>query len=131
MPKTIQQTVRFPAPPEELFDSYLDPARHAAMTGQPAQISARPGGEFRAFDGRLSGRIVAVIPKRLIVQTWRAHHWTKEDADSILVLAFSGDRGYGQIDLIHVNVADHDVQGVTEGWEKYYWAPWRRFLGHS
>ena len=33
MPKTIQQTVRFPAPPEELFDSYLDPARHAAMTG--------------------------------------------------------------------------------------------------
>ena len=131
MPKTIQQTVRFPAPPEELFDSYLDPARHAAMTGQPAQISARPGGEFRAFDGRLSGRIVAVIPKRLIVQTWRVHHWTKEDTDSILVLAFSGDRGYGQIDLIHVNVADHDVQGVTEGWEKYYWAPWRRFLGHS
>ena len=123
MPKTVQQTVRFPAPPEELFDSYLDPARHAAITGQPAQISARPGGEFHAFDGRVSGRIVAVIPKRLIVQTWRAHHWTKEDADSILVLVFSGDRGYG--------VADHDFQGVTEGWEKYYWAPWRKFLGQS
>jgi len=30
-----------------------------------------------------------------------------------------------------VNVADHDVQGVTEGWEKYYWAPWRKFLGQS
>src|SRR3989442_10453117 len=82
MPKTIQQTVRFAAPPEELFDSYLDPARRAAITGKPVQVSARPGGDFRAFDGQLSGRIVAVIPRRLIVQTWRAHHWTKEDARS-------------------------------------------------
>ncbi len=129
MPKTIQQTVRFAAPPDELFDSYLDPARHAAITGHPVQIATRPGGEFRAFDGMLSGRIVAVIPKRLIVQTWRSSHWKKEDADSILVLAFSGDRGYGQVDLVHMQVADHDFEGVTEGWETYYWAPWRRFLG--
>ncbi len=129
MPKTIQQSVRFPVSPDELFDSYLDPERHAAITGHPVEIAARPGSEFRAFDGMLSGRIVAVIPKRLIVQTWRAYHWKKEDADSILVLVFSGDPGYGQIDLVHVDVADHDFQGVTEGWEKYYWAPWRRFLG--
>jgi activator of HSP90 ATPase len=129
MPKTIQQSVRLPASPDDLFDSWLDPARHAAITGQPVTISAKPGGEFRAFDGQLSGRIVAVIPKRLIVQTWRSQKWTKQDPDSILVLTFSGDRGYGQIDLVHVNVADHDFQGVTEGWEKFYWGPWRRFLG--
>jgi len=34
MPKTIQQTVRLPASPDDLFDAYLDPARHAAITGQ-------------------------------------------------------------------------------------------------
>jgi activator of HSP90 ATPase len=131
MPKTIQQTVRLPAAADELFDSYLDPARHAAITGQVVQIAPAPGSEFRAFDGMLSGRILAVIPKRLIVQTWRASHWTKKDADSILILAFSGDRAYGQIDLVHVNVADHDVEDVSKGWEKYYWAPWRAFLGQS
>jgi len=129
MPKSIQQTVRLPASPAELFDSYLDPKRHAAITGHPVTISTKPGSEFRAFDGMLSGRIVAVIPKRLVVQTWRSGKWKEKDADSILILAFSGDPGYGQIDLIHVNVTDHDVQGVTEGWEKFYWAPWRRFLG--
>ena len=129
MPKMIQQSVRLAAPPDDLFDTYLDPARHAAITGQPVTISASPGALFRAFGGQLSGRIVAVIPKRLIVQTWRSQQWTKEDPDSILVLAFSGDRGYGQIDLVHVHVADHDFEGVTEGWEKYYWGPWRRFLG--
>src|SRR6266481_4064590 len=98
MPGTIQQCVRLAAPANELFDSYLDPGRHAAITGQAVRIAAAPGSEFRAFDGMLSGRIVAVIPKRLIVQTWRAGHWTEKDADSI--------------------------QDVSKGWEKYYWAPW-------
>jgi len=130
-PRDIRQTVRLPASPDDLFDSYLDPERHAAITGQPVQISPKPGSEFRAFDGALSGRVVAVVPKRLIVQTWRASHWKKEDVDSVLVLAFSGDRAYGQIDLVHVNVADHDFKDVSEGWEKYYWAPWRKHLGQG
>jgi hypothetical protein len=25
-------------------------------------------------------------------------------------------------------VADQDFQGVNEGWEKYYWKPWREYL---
>jgi len=25
-------------------------------------------------------------------------------------------------------VADRDVRGVTEGWRKYYWRPWRAYL---
>ena len=40
-------------------------------------------------------------------------------------------RAYGQIDLVHVNVADHDFEDVSKGWEKYYWAPWRKFLGQA
>ncbi len=34
----------------------------------------------------------------------------------------------GRIELVHVNVADHDLEGVNEGWEKYYWKPWREYL---
>jgi len=129
MPKSLQQTVRLPASPDELFDSYLDPKRHAALTGKPVQIAAAPGSEVRAFDGMLSGRIVAVVPKRLIVQTWRSGTWSPQDADSVLVLSFSGDRAYGQIDLVHVNIPDRDFDDVDAGWEKFYWAPWRKFLG--
>ena len=121
-PRDIRQTVRLPASPDKLFESYLDPARHAAISGQPVHIAPEPGGEFRAFDGVISGRIVALVPKRLIVQTWRASHWKKDDIDSVLVLAFSGDRAYGQIDLVH-------VKDVSEGWDKYYWTPWRKYLG--
>lgn len=128
MPRTIHQSVTLPAPPESLYRMYLDPKVHAAFTGSPVTISPKPGSEFRAFGDMLSGRMLYTVPKRLIVQSWRAKHWKPEDLDSILVLTFWPQGDSGRIELVHVNVADQDFQGVNEGWEKYYWKPWRDYL---
>lgn len=128
MPKTIQQTVVLPAPPDQLFDMYLDPRQHAAITGGEVMISRESGSEFRVFNGVLSGRILTVVPKRMVVQTWRSGNWRADDLDSILVLTFYDDVAGGRIELVHVNVVDHDYDGVNEGWEKFYWTPWRRYL---
>ena len=128
MPKTIQQSVTLPASAESLYDMYLDYKIHGAFTGSPATIDSKPGSEFRAFGDMLSGRVLYTVPKRLIVQSWRAKHWNPEDLDSILVLTFWPEGNSGRIELVQVNVADHDVQGVNEGWGKYYWTPWREYL---
>ncbi len=128
MPKTIQQTVVLPAFSDQLFDMYLDPEEHAAITGGEVVISPKPGSEFRAFNGALSGRMLVVVPKRMVVQTWRSSHWSADDLDSILVLTFHDGSAGGRIELVHVNVPDHDYDGVTQGWEKFYWTPWRRYL---
>jgi hypothetical protein len=48
--------------------------------------------------------------------------------DSTLVLSFSQVKGGGRIELTHVNVASGDFAGVSEGWSKYYWLPWRQYL---
>ncbi|MFI5176501.1 MAG: SRPBCC domain-containing protein [Terriglobia bacterium] len=128
MPQTVQQSVILPAPAEQLYEMYLDPNIHAAFTGAPVTISAEPGSQFRAFGDMLSGKMLYTVPKRLIVQSWRAHHWKADDIDSILTLTFWPEGKAGRIELVHVNVADHDFQGVTEGWEKYYWKPWREYL---
>jgi len=128
MPKTVQQSVILPAPAERLYEMYLDPKIHAAFTGAPVTISPEPGSQFRAFSDMLSGRMLYTIPKQLIVQSWRARHWKPEDIDSILTLTFYSEGKSGRIELIHINVADHDFQGVMEGWEKYYWKPWREYL---
>jgi uncharacterized protein YndB with AHSA1/START domain len=128
MPRTIQSAVFLPAPPEKLFDMYLDPDIHAAFTGGPVSIAPRAGAVFRAFDGALHGRILHVVPKRLIVQSWRAAHWKTGDLDSTLILTFGPERRGARIELVQVNVADHDFSGVSEGWEHYYWSPWREYL---
>jgi activator of HSP90 ATPase len=128
MLKAIEQSVRFPAPAQELYDIYLDPARHAAVTGGSVKISPKPGSKFTAFDGMLTGATLFTIPGQLIVQRWRSNMFHDTDQDSILILRFIQDGKRGRIDLVHANVPRHDHAGVTEGWEKYYWKPLRAYL---
>jgi activator of HSP90 ATPase len=127
----IQQSVVLPAAADALFDMYLDPATHAAFTGWPVEIGAEPGAAFRAFGGQLSGRILALARPWLIVQSWRSVKFREDDFDSTLVLQFTpeGLRGSGgRIDLVHVDVPEHDYEDVIEGWQKYYWTPWKNYL---
>ena len=128
MSRTIQLAATLPAPPERLFDMYLDPVAHAAFTGQPVTISAQPGAAFSAFNNVLTGTILQVVPKRLIVQSWRSPYWGPNDIDSTLILTFVPDRDGGRIELTQVNVVDTDFAGVSHGWEKFYWTPWRAYL---
>jgi uncharacterized protein YndB with AHSA1/START domain len=131
MPRTIQLAASLPASPDRLFDMYLDPVEHAAFTGSPVTISDHPGAPFRAFNDVLTGTILQVVPKRLIVQSWRSPHWNATDVDSTLILTFLPEKTGGRIELVQVNVVDSDVAGVCHGWEKFYWSPWRAYLARQ
>jgi activator of HSP90 ATPase len=131
MRNVIRQSIILPAAAERLFEMYLDPAAHTAITGHPVEFGAEPGAAFRAFGGQLSGQILAVVRPRLIVQAWRSTKFKETDADSTLILMFTPEAdaaGQGRIDLVHVDVPDHDYENVIDGWNKYYWTPWRTYL---
>jgi activator of HSP90 ATPase len=128
MPKNLILAASLPATSETLFDMYLDPAAHAAFTGSAVTIGPHAGAPFRAFEGSISGTMLHVEPKRLIVQTWRSIHFSADDIDSVLVLSFWPQQGGARIELVQINVADRDFVGVSQGWEKYYWTPWRAYL---
>jgi uncharacterized protein YndB with AHSA1/START domain len=128
MPKTIQKTVVLPAPPAKLYDMYMSRKIHAEIIGQPVIISRTADSSFRAFGGMIVGRTLQAVPKHLIVQSWRSKDWNPEDLDSTLIISFWPDKDGGRIELTHVNVPEHDYEGVNLGWEKYYWKPWREYL---
>ena len=128
MANTIALAVDLPATPARLYRMYLDPKLHAAFTGFPVRIAARPGAPFKAFGGALSGTILQVVPNRLIVQSWRSTHFGARDVDSTLVLTFLPRRRGGRVELTHINVAERDLGGVSDGWAKYYFVPWRAYL---
>jgi activator of HSP90 ATPase len=107
---------------------YLDPEDHAAFTGAPVTIEARPGAPFRAFDEMLSGVMLHTEPKRLIVQTWRSANWPASALDSVLTLSFWPEADGARVELVHANIPEEDFAGVSQGWEKYYWTPWRAYL---
>ena len=128
MPRNVIIAASLPATPDKLFDMYLNAEAHAAFTGFPVTIEARAGAPFRAFNDMLSGAMLHVEPKRLIVQTWRSANWPAAAIDSVLTLSFWPEQDGARIELVHVNVPEEDFAGVSEGWEKYYWTPWRACL---
>jgi activator of HSP90 ATPase len=129
MPSLVKQSVTMPASAKELFDMYLSARAHAAITGQPVTIGRKPGAKFSAFGGALSGTMIATVPNRLIVQRWRSTMFAPADPDSTLILSFTPlSANATRIDLVHVDVSDVDVEGVTKGWPKYYWKPWKKAL---
>jgi len=129
MMPAIQQSAKFSCSPKELFEMYIDSAKHTAATGMPARLSRRAGGNFTAFGKMLRGRNLLVVPNRKIVQAWRSAGWKRSEPDSILVLEFSKTGRGSQVDLVHIGVPKHDYKGVMQGWPKYYWQPWKRYLG--
>jgi len=68
MRSLIRDSVVLPAPAEVLYGMYLDPAKHAAITGAPVTIGAEAGSLFSAFGGSLTGAMLAAIPCTLVVQ---------------------------------------------------------------
>jgi activator of HSP90 ATPase len=128
MARVVKQSVVLPARARDLYSMYLSPRMHGAITGHQVEIGARVGTLFKAFEGALTGRILQTVPGRLIVQSWRSKRFHKGDPDSTLVLLFTPSGQSGRIDLVHVNVPDHDYNGVNRGWKEYYWKPWRKYL---
>ncbi len=129
MRNVIFQSVVLPASSEALFNMYLDSVEHAAITGAPVEIGSERGDSFSAFEGALCGTMLQVVPASLIVQSWRSNKFGEDDPDSTLVLSFKDEGDQGRINLVQVDVPDCDYQGVSEGWESFYWAPWRTYLG--
>src|SRR6185503_11183324 len=128
MRRTIILAASLPATPDKLFDMYLDAEAHAAFTGLRVILEPHRGGVFEAFDGMLSGTILHVEPKTLIVRTWRSGNWPLTAMDSVLMLSFWPAEDGARIELVHVNVPEEDFAGVSQGWEKYYWTPWHDYL---
>ncbi|MGH7851835.1 MAG: SRPBCC domain-containing protein [Candidatus Binatia bacterium] len=128
MPRNIIMAASLPATPDKLFDMYLDAETHAAFTGMTVTLEPHAGGVFRAFDGKLSGKILHIEPKTLIVQTWRSANWPLTAMDSVLTLSFWAAEDGARIELVHANIPEEDFAGVSQGWEKYYWTPWRAYL---
>ena len=131
MRSVIRQSVVLAAKAEDLYATYLDPKKHAAVTGSAVIVSDKPGSKFSAFFGAITGTTLAVVPKTLIVQAWRSTNFRSGDPDSTLILEFVPQGKKGRINLVQIDVPEVDFRGVSDGWEMFYWTPWRRYLKKS
>ena len=126
--KTILQKVKFKATPKELYEIILDPQKHAKATGAKATGNGKLGGTFTAWNGYIHGKTLALVPGRMIVQSWRASSFNKGDHDSVLVLTFEKSAGGTLLTMTHTAVPDHKASDFKTGWYQSYWRPIQKYL---
>jgi len=128
MVKTVIQDVTFKGvTPKKLYQTYMSSVRHSAAIGTKAAVEPKVGGKFAAF-GMLKGKFLRLVKDKLIVQTWRAVKFKKNDQDSILSLSFEKVKGGSRIRLVHAFVPNHDYAAIKKGWPRYYWEPWKKYF---
>ncbi len=128
MCRPVHQEVTLRATPKEIYDAYLDSARHARITGESAKMSRRVGGKFTAGGSYISGYNLELVPGKRIVQAWRASEWPA-GTYSVLRLELRA-RGKGtKLTVDHVGIPDRFRDGVDDGWHQFYWEPMKTYFG--
>jgi activator of HSP90 ATPase len=129
MSKTIQQKVVFRSTTcETLYHLYVNARMHSVLTGGKAKISEKEATKFSAYGGYCSGKNLQLIPGKLIVQSWRATDWNDNEVDSTFILLFEQKGKNAEVFMTHANVPDSQVKALAEGWNEFYWIPWRNYL---
>ena len=129
MAKTLTQKIVFKGiPVSALYNTYINAKEHTKAIGIPVSIQAKEGAKFRTHDGYITGKNFQLVKDKLIVQSWRASEWSKSDPDSTFILSFEQKGKDGVVNMVHANVPDKHYAGIKDGWNTYYWKPWKKYF---
>lgn len=117
-----------PARPRQIYDAWLDSRGHRAMTGAKAKQSARVGAAVTAWGAYISGRNLALVPGKRIVQSWRTTQFTDAHKDSKITVTLKAVKDGTRITLTHSGVPDGQTSYQKGGWQTHYFAPMKAYF---
>jgi activator of HSP90 ATPase len=120
--RNLRQTVTLRASPHDVYETLVDPKRHAAFSGAKASLTRKPGSPFSHYDGALTGFVVELVPDRRIVLAWRAGSWS-EGEYSIARFLLTKVRGGTRVVFEQFGIPPSDFEGIRSGWREHYWRP--------
>ena len=122
---TISQTVIITgASVHELYEIFMDEAKHAKLVNSTAKISRDIGGKFEIYDDYIDGTNIELIQDIKIVQNWRGEEdcWPKEHY-SKLTITFEKEKDGAGVTLLQEGVPEECVDDFDRGWYEFYWNP--------
>jgi uncharacterized protein YndB with AHSA1/START domain len=119
----IRLITTLPASPEAVYEAWLSTGGHTAMTGAPATVEARVGGEHMAWGGYISGQHVELEPGKRILQTWRTTEFPENAPDSLLEIVLTRAPEGTRLTLTQSGIPDGQGEQYHEGWQGHYFAP--------
>lgn len=119
--------ILLPVSSEKVYNAWLDSKHHSLMTGGTADMSAKTGRSFSAWDGYITGQNLELVPSEKIVQSWRTTDFKSTDADSKLEIRLNPVSTGCELTLIHSNIPDGQPD-YEQGWKEHYFEPMAEFF---
>ena len=116
-----------PASPLEIYEAWLDSDQHTQMTGGRAQVSAKAGESFEAWDGYIRGKNLKLEPGKRILQLWRTSEFEDSDEDSVLEIRLEPEQNGTRITIRHSGLPEHGMQ-YRQGWADAYFLPMKAYF---
>ena len=101
------------------------------MAGAPATVEARVGGAHTAWDGYITGKTLALVPGKRIVQSWRTSEFTKQHRDSKIEVTLEPDGKGARLTLRHSDVPTSQASDYKSGWVENYFDPMTAYFARS
>jgi activator of HSP90 ATPase len=120
-----------PATPEAVYHAWLDSAAHSDMTGSVATIVNGVGGAYSAWGGYITGKTVALVPGKRIMQNWRTTEFAGDDPDSTITVELAPAKTGARLTLIHTGVPDGQTSYEKGGWQENYFAPMKAYFARA
>ncbi len=119
----IRQSRFIPAPPEKVYQAFVNARQHAAFTGAGATGTAKVGAAFTAWDGYISGKHLELEKGKRIVQEWSTSEWPEGAPPSRLEFTFEAKAGGCQVKMVQSAVPADQADRYKQGWIDFYWTP--------
>jgi activator of HSP90 ATPase len=121
-------TVKIEVGAEDIYHAWLTSDGHSAMTGSPAKVDGRAGGDFTAWDGYIWGTFLELEKDRKIVQSWRTSEFPEQAQDSRVEILLEEKGGETKITLVHTDIPEGQAESYKQGWEDFYFKPMKEYF---
>ncbi len=126
--EVIKQTVVVDAAPDDVYEAYVNPRKHAEFTGSPATGTPKVGGRFTAWDGYSFGRYIELEKGRRIVHDWKTTEWPKGYPPSLVELTLKPKGKKTELTMVHSKAPAEQADDYAQGWTDYYWEPLKEYF---
>jgi activator of HSP90 ATPase len=128
---TVKQKAIITASPQDVYEAYVDPKKHAKFTDSKATGKPVVGGKFTAWDGYIFGKFLELEPCKRVVQEWTTTDWEDGYPASKLELTFQAVPEGTEISMVHSNVPKAQADEIAGGWIEFYWDPLKKFFSKT
>ena len=126
--EVIKQKVLIEASPEEVYEAYVNPEKHAEFTGSPATGTPRVGGRFTAWDGYISGKFLELEEGKKVVHEWMTTEWPVGYPPSLVELTLKEKGKRTELTMVHSRAPAGQAKEYAQGWKDYYWEPLKEYF---